>query len=259
MNAPWRARYGEWAVVTGASSGIGREISLLLAARGLNLVLTARRAAELENLRQQIIAKHPVEVQSIPLDLAAAGAAGQLLECVSDRWVGLLVNSAGFGSGGVFLATDPREEAAMVDLNCRAVVELCHGFAHRFVARKRGGIILLSSIVAYQGVPFAATYSATKAFVQSFGEALTEELAPHGVDVLLAAPGPVASGFGARARMNLDNAESASLVASEIVNALGRQRRVVPGFHGKFLTGSLSTAPRFLRVKIMKSVMKSMT
>ncbi len=259
MKSSWRARYGEWAVVTGASSGIGLEISRLLAARELNLVLTARRAGVLDDLARQLQAQHPIAVQTLPLDLAQPSASAELLDTVSDRSVGLLVNSAGFGSGGLFLSTDPREESAMVDVNCRAVVELCHGFAQRMVAQRRGGIVLLSSIVSYQGVPFAATYAATKAFVQSFGEALAAELAPHSIDVLLAAPGPVASGFGARARMNLKHPASAATVASEIVSALGRRSAVVPGWNGKILTAALSTAPRFLRVKIMKSVMKSMT
>jgi uncharacterized protein len=146
----------------------------------------------------------------------------------------------------------------MLDVNCRALLELSHHFGQRFARQKRGGIILLSSIVAFQGAPWSANYAASKAYVQSLGEALGEELRPHGVDVLCSAPGPTETGFFARASMKASSAESAEVVARQTVAALGRQRVVVPGNFAKFLHTALGTAPRFLRVKIMKGVMKSM-
>jgi hypothetical protein len=139
------------------------------------------------------------------------------------------------------------------------VLELTHGFARRFAAQSRGGIVLFSSIVATQGVPRSANYAATKAYVHSLAEALAEELAPHGVDVLASAPGPTESGFARRAGMTMANAESPVRVAQETLAALGRRRRVVPGGLAKLLTASLAVTPRFLRVQIMKQVMKSMT
>ena len=206
------SKYGEWAVVTGASSGIGREIAKQVAARGLSVVLVARRQAELEALAREIEKEWKVKTLTVAVDLANRESRIAVLEAVEDRLVGLLVNSAGFGSGGEFVKADFGLESEMVEVNCRALVELTHMFARRFVAQKRGGVILLSSIVAFQGAAYSANYAATKAYVQSLAEGLREELAPYGVDVLSSAPGPTATGFGTRAGMRLSNPASAETV-----------------------------------------------
>lgn len=251
--------YGEWAVITGASSGIGREIARQLAAAKLNVLLVARRAAELEQLRAELAAQHQIEARALPLDLAHPEAPAQVFAAAEPHNTGLLVNAAGFGLGGPFLDNPLAEESSMIDVNCRALMELTHRFGARFAAQRRGGIILFSSIVAFQGVPRSANYAATKAYVQSLGEALAVELAPHGVDVLISKPGPTHSGFAARAGMTLGQAESPATVAQATLAALGRRSSVTPGFLSKFLLSSLSTAPRPLRVQIMKAIMRSMT
>jgi short-subunit dehydrogenase len=147
----------------------------------------------------------------------------------------------------------------MLRLNCEALLTLTHHFAQRFVTQKRGGIILMSSMVAFQGVPYSANYAATKAYVQSLAEALAEELKPYGVDVLAAAPGPVASGFGQRANMKMNMSLTPQQVGIPILKALGRNTTVLPGFLTKFLVYSLRTVPRWGKVKIMKIVMGGMT
>ena len=147
----------------------------------------------------------------------------------------------------------------MIDVNCRAVLELSYGFGRRFAAQRRGGIVLLSSLVAFQGVPRAANYAATKAYVQSLAEALHVELAPLGVDVVASAPGPIHSGFAARAGMQMAMALKPSDVAETTLKALGRKTTVRPGWLSKFLEASLSPLPRRGRVHIMTRVMKGMT
>lgn len=249
-------RYGPWAVVTGASSGIGREMARQLAAQGLSIVLVARSAATLEAVARELPAGG---ARVLPLDLSERGAVERLLEATVDLQTGLLVHAAGFGSGGAFLDQPLDRETAMLNVNCRAALELAHGFGCRFAARGGGGIVLMSSIVAFQGVPRSAHYAATKAYVQSLGEALADEWKADGVDVLVAAPGPTHSGFAARAGMKFGGASSAEEVARETISALGRKSRVVPGWRSKMLFGSLMTAPRTVRVRIMKAVMKSMT
>lgn len=117
----------------------------------------------------------------------------------------------------------------------------------------------MSSMVAFQGVPFAANYAATKAYVQSLAEAIARELKPYGVDVLAAAPGPVATGFGQRANMNMDMYLTPEQIAVPILKALGRQTTILPGFLTKFLTYSLRTVPRWAKVRIMEGVMGGMT
>ena len=147
----------------------------------------------------------------------------------------------------------------MLGVNCRAVIELSLHFGKRFAARKRGGVVLMSSIVGFQGTPNAAHYAATKAYVQTFAEALHAELSPLGVDVLASAPGPVASGFAKRAGMTLGAALTPAEIAGPSLNALGRKVTVLPGALSKLLRYSLLPLPRWLRVRIMGRVMGSMT
>lgn len=254
----FKERFGPWAVVTGASSGIGREFAHRLAEAGLNLVLVARRADVLADLSRELAAKHGIDARGLALDLARADAHRALADATDTLDVGLLVCSAGFGSSGPFIESNLDSETEMVDVNCRALMQQSHHFGSRFTARKRGGIILMSSLVAFQGVPGAANYAATKAYVQSLAEGLHHELAPLGVSVLASAPGPIQSGFAARARMTMGMAQTPRDVAQASLNALGGRTTVRPGWLAKGLELSLKTLPRWGRVRMMGVVMKGM-
>ncbi|KGF73491.1 short-chain dehydrogenase [Neosynechococcus sphagnicola sy1] len=252
-------RYGSWAVVTGASSGIGAAMVRKLAEAGLNLVLIGRSQTVLEEMAADLTTHYGIEVRVIRLDLAletgveTIGAATRALD------VGLLVAAAGFGTSGSFLDACLEEEMAMLNVNCRALLGLSWYFGRRFAQQGRGGLVLMSSIVGFQGMPFAAHYAATKAYVQALAEALDVELAPLGVDVLAAAPGPTQSGFATRAGMRMGMALKPGDIALPILNALGRRATALPGFLSKLLTYSLVLLPRWLRVRIMGEVMKGMT
>jgi len=254
-----RARYGPWAVVTGASDGIGRAVAVELAAAGLDLVLVARRRELLDALAAALAAEHRVATRVLALDLADRTAAAAIAERTADLEIGLLAAIAGFGTSGNFVDGPLEAELGMIDVNCRAVVELSHHFARRFVAQRRGGLVLMSSLLAFQGVPRAAAYAATKAFIQTFAEGLRLELAPHGVDVVACAPGPVRSGFEARADMRMTAASTPEIVARQTLQALGRTTTVRPGLLSKFLEASLLPLPRRLRSRIMAAVMGGMT
>jgi short-subunit dehydrogenase len=258
-DAAFRDRYGPWAAVTGASSGIGLAIAGELASRGLDLVLVARRAEVLADVASKLSAVHPVACEVLPADLATVAGRAAVRARIDTLDVGLLVHAAGYGTAGSFLATDPVAEAELLQVNAQAALELAHALAPRLAARGRGGLVLMSSIVAFQGVPRAANYAASKAYVQSLAEALAIELRPHGVDVLASAPGPVHSAFAARAGMDQGRAADPATVAAATVNALGRSATVRPGLLAKFLGGTLSTAPRALRVRIMAAIMAGMT
>jgi short-subunit dehydrogenase len=255
----FRSRYGTWAVVTGASSGIGRAVATELAVKGLNLVLVARRQAELGQIAKDLSGKHGVETRVLAADLATATALTLIEMETEDLDVGLLVAAAGFGTAGNFIDAKLEDELAMLDVNCRAVMRLSLHFGRRLAKRGRGGLILFGSLVGYQGTPRAAHYAATKAYVQTLAEALHVELAPKGVEVLSSAPGPVNSGFSARAGMKMSAAEKPETVARATLNALGRKMTVTPGLISKFLTWSLMSAPRGLRVRIMGKIMEGMT
>ena len=177
----------------------------------------------------------------------------------SDTEVGLLAAVAGFGTSGRLIDSPLVAELDMIDVNCRSVVSLSHHFARRFVAQRRGGLVLMSSLLAFQGVPRAATYAATKSFIQTFAEGLRLELAPCGVDVLASAPGPVRSGFEARANMRLGTAATPEVVARQTLEALGRRATVRPGVLSKVLEASLLPLPRGTRSRIMGVVMGGMT
>ncbi len=258
-NNEFLSKYGKWAVVTGASSGIGRAMVQELAEAGLNLVLVARREAELKQLAAEIAANHGVQTRVLSADLAIREEVQRMEEETRELDVGLLVAAAGFGTSGDFIHGNLEDELSMLNVNCRAVMELSLHFGRRLVQRGRGGIILFGSLVGYQGTPRAAHYAATKAYIQTFAEGLHREMAPKGVDVLASAPGPVLSGFGERARMQMGLAEKPDRVARVTLAALGRRMTVTPGLISKFLTWSLMTAPRGLRVRIMGQIMGGMT
>jgi uncharacterized protein len=147
----------------------------------------------------------------------------------------------------------------MVDVNCRSVVELTHGLSTRMVAQGRGGVVLFSSVVGFQGVPGSATYAATKGFVQGFAEGLAVELRPMGISVLSVAPGPVGTGFAARAGMQMGKAETPQTVARVALAALPGGGTVRPGFLAKLLGWSLAMLPRRGRVRLLGQIMKGMT
>ncbi|MEL6626356.1 MAG: SDR family oxidoreductase [Bacteroidota bacterium] len=252
-------KYGPWAVVTGASSGIGKALAEEIAAIGLNLILVARRGKVLEGLADHLRQNQDVEVKVVAADLGTPEGLEAVRIISQTVEVGLFIPAAGFGTSGEFIFSSVEEEVNMLQVNCTAMLAQTHVFARRFADQGRGGIILFSSLVAFQGVPFAANYAATKAYVQTFAEGLGIELQETGVDVLAAAPGPVNSGFGGRANMQMGKAMKPEQVAFPILYALGKRRTVFPGFMTKFLTGSLSLLPRWGKVRVMRLVMGGFT
>lgn len=261
MSAPatsFARKYGPWAVVTGASDGIGRAFAAELAAAGIHLVLVARRAAALEALARELGERHGVQCRTLAIDLAEPDALVQLQDCTWELDVGLLVASAGFGSAGPLLEQDLATESMMVDVNCRAVLQQCWHFGRRLAARGGGGVVLMSSLVAFHGTPWSANYAASKAYVQSLAEALALEWQARKVDVIACAPGPVDTGFAQRARMHMARAERPQVIARVTMAALGRHHTVRPGVLAKLLGWSLATAPRSLRVALMGHIMRGM-
>lgn len=180
-------------LVTGASSGIGEFLARGLAERGHNLALTARRTELLEDLATELTSEHRVEVSVHPADLGDASARRELVADLleEDRVVVGVCNNAGFGTSGRFVDLDVDRELDEVELNAAAVLHLTHAFAGPMAARGEGAILNVASVAAFQPLPSLATYAATKAFVQTFSEAVHTELQGSGVSCTVLCPGPV--------------------------------------------------------------------
>lgn len=185
------------ALITGASAGLGAHFAVALAAEGHNLILTARREDRLHALAQQLRHDYGVAVHVHAADLAALGAVAGLMRAIEGAGLGvnMLINNAGFGARGDFAELDGAVQGRMIDLNCRALVDLAHAVLPGMLQMRRGAILNIASTAAFQAGPQMAVYYASKAFVLSFSEALHEEVRGRGVHVTALCPGPVETEF----------------------------------------------------------------
>jgi uncharacterized protein len=226
----FRARYGPWALITGASEGIGESFARALASRGLHLLLVARREGPLESLAAELRSAHAIQVRIASADVARPDLLAVLDALAGDAEVGLLVHNAAFSALGPFLDRPLDDLMKVIDVNCRAPLAMAHHFARKMVPRGRGGILLMSSLAGGQGTPIVAAYAASKAFEIVLAEGLWDELRPAGVDVLACRAGPTRtpSYEASRPRKKVPMMESAPVV-EEALAALGRQPVVVAG------------------------------
>jgi uncharacterized protein len=191
------------ALVTGASTGLGREFALLAARRGYDVVITARNLPQLQSLADEVAKTTGRKTTVIPLDLAIPGAAKQLAEDLSERQIepDLLVNNAGFGLLGEFWKLPADEQSRIVNLNVTALVDLTRLLLPAMIARRSGFVLNVASTAAFQPGPLMAVYYASKAFVLSFSHAIANETRPFGVRVTCLCPGPTKTEFARRANM----------------------------------------------------------
>jgi len=240
------------ALITGASAGIGRELARLFAADGHDLILVARRLPELEALGAELSERHRVRARSVACDLSSAEGLSALLTELQGLELDYLVNNAGFGTVGAFADLPAERESRMIDLNVTALVRLTRAVLPSMLARKRGRILNIGSTAGFQPGPYMATYYASKAFVNSFSEALSYELRGSGVSVTVSCPGPTRTEFGAvsgvdKSRLFQLGAAPAERVARAAYHAMQRGRpMVVHGVFNFLLVESLRIAPRAL-------------
>ena len=190
----WR---GKWALVTGASAGIGVALARLLAAGGTNLILTARRRDRLESLAAELSAAHKIRVEIFTADLERSEVPAEIYGFTAGKGidVDLLINNAGFGHYGRFAESPLEPQMGMVQVNCAAVVHLTHLYLPPMVQRRRGDILILASTASFQAVPYISVYAASKAFDLLFAEGLAEEVRPFGVGVCALCPGSTTTEF----------------------------------------------------------------
>jgi hypothetical protein len=258
--ASLRKRYGEWALVTGASAGIGLEFARALARDGFSVVLSARREDRLRDVAAELEKAHAVSTRVVPIDLGATGGAEALAERAADLEIGVLVNNAGFGYAGSFERQDPARLQEMVELNCAAPVVLTARLLPGMRARGKGAVIVVGSAAGAQPLPLHAVYAATKAFDRFFGEALWAELRGSGIDVLVLEPGPTATEFQEVAGAIPHPGESPDRVVALALERLGRQPSVLYGWWN-WLRGNAGARllPRSLLVVLAQGVMARQT
>jgi len=223
----------DWALITGASAGIGCELARLFAADRHNLILVARDQARLDALAAELRAQHGIQTRVLAQDLAAPAAAQKIFDALRDTPVSVLVNNAGFGVFGLFAEEDLRAQTEIIQVNVTALMELTHLFVRPMLARRRGRILNVASTAAFQPGPTVSVYYASKAFVYSFSYALADELAGSGVTVTTLCPGGTRTEFFARAGHR--PMHGAALMDARIVAQIGYrgllrgQRVVIPG------------------------------
>lgn len=234
----FKEKYGPWAIVTGASSGLGVEYAHQIAAKGLNIVLVARRAELMERLAHELEEQHRVEVKVVVLDLSKEGFFSELEKQIEGLEVGLVVNNAGMNCEGHFYRGDLERNIQMLRLNVEAPFVISYELAKPLLARGRGGIIFTASSSAFQATPYLSHYGATKAYLLSLAESMNYEFSPKGVDVLALCPGMTESEM-TKSMKGSPIVMKAAPVVKLALDKLGKEAFVVPGAGNKiqaFLT-----------------------
>ena len=250
----------ETVLVTGASSGIGRELARCFAEGGSDVVLVARREDRLRELAQELTSRYGVQAHVLPKDLNLSAAGREIEDELRGAGirVDVLVNNAGFGDRGAFAALGIERQMKMVQVNVGVVTELARRFLPGMIERRRGGVLNVASTAAFQPGPQMSVYYATKAYVLHFSEGIAEELAGTGVSVTCLCPGPTVTEFGADSRMDGSllfrmGAMPAVRVARAGYDGFRAGKVVVvPGLRNKLVAFSVRTGPRFLVRKIVK-------
>jgi hypothetical protein len=262
----YSAWQGKWALVTGASSGIGVALARELAAAGVNLILTARRVDRLQSVATELAAEFSIEVRVLPADLNQRAAAEELFAATEGAGlsVDILINNAGLGQYGRFLDGKLDQELSIVEVNCTSVVHLTRLFVPKMVERKQGWVLVLASTASFQPVPYMATYAASKAFDRFFAEALAAEVERYGVRVTALCPGPTQSEFflvaGSRELDRSTKKQPTVEVARIGIAALyGGRRAVIPYLGGKLMTVMQRLLPRKLVVQTAEKMFRPPT
>lgn len=262
QSVSFRERYGPWALVAGASRGLGAEYARQLAAKGLNIVLIARRADEMASLAASLSADYRVQTRTLPFDLARADIASVVAKETIDIDIGLLVYNATLSIVGPLFDQPLEAHLKEIDTNCRAPLALAYTLGQRMLARQRGGIVLMSSLSALQGSPLIANYAATKAYNLVLAEGLWDELREHGIDVLACMPSSIDTAndpTSAPSRSSLVAAMSPRTVVATTLAALGKQPSVVPGRTNRLAAFVMRRLlPRRTAIEIMGRTLRGM-
>jgi len=243
----FKERYGEYALITGGSSGIGKAIANELAKKGLNIILVARRLEELQQTANEIKKQNNVDVVCLSADLLTE-AGMQTIKNETEKYkIGLLVPAAGLEVNGAFEKNNLEKELRVIKLNVTVTMELTHHFVQKMVSRKKGGLLLIASLSGHMPNPYFANYAGTKAYVLNFGASLYGELKPKGIDVTVLSPGltntPMVADNGVDWSKTPLQALTPEEVAKTAINALGKKLIAIPGFKNKMMGAMAKHTP----------------
>ncbi|HVP19460.1 MAG TPA: SDR family NAD(P)-dependent oxidoreductase [Spirochaetia bacterium] len=258
----FRERYGPWALVAGGSEGLGAAFAKEIAGRGLKLFLVARRAEPLEKTAALLRASTGAEVRTLAADLGAPEGLGQVSRLARDLEIGLLVLNAASSYEGPYFKTNLAKYRHVIDTNCFAALALVDATAPRMRERGRGGIIVMSSMAAFQGSPYVTVYSATKAFLLSLAEGLAGEMKSMGVDVLACCPAVVRTPNYLATRPTDAKPTPVDIepepAAREALNALGHRTVLIPGARVRIAHAAMRLMPRSAAVAVMAGSTRAM-
>jgi short-subunit dehydrogenase len=249
----------DWALITGATAGIGFELARFFAADRFNLALVARNEPRLTQVAVELRAKHGIQVKVIPKDLSSDTVPKEIFDELRGTPVSVLVNNAGFGWRGAFAQDNPRHSLEMMRVNMDALVELTYWFVQPMLAARQGRILNVASLAAFQPGPFTNIYFATKAFVFSFSVALAEELAGTGVTVTTLCPGSTQTEFFERAEMGPSRRDLLMMDAGVVAEIGYRglmtgKRIVIPGVLNKITSTLAKHTPARLSAKVVRKL-----
>ena len=251
-------KYGPWALVTGASSGIGAEFCRQLSGYGLHIVMIARRKSAMEKIAANLVEKYSVEVKTIESDLSKDDFFAKLEPEISSIDIGILINNAGFGVKGSFLSNSLERELELLNVNCRAPLELTHIIGQKMLERKKGGIFFLSSVLGYSASPYFANYAASKAYNLFMGGALWSELKAAGIDVSVLCPGSTQTEFDkVSGHKGFVTMEAEAVVRTGLRN-IGKPY-IVAGVRNKLAVLLIKIFPRRITTIIMGIFMRKMS
>lgn len=256
----FRERYGPVAIVTGAASGIGRAFAGGLGARGLDMLLIDRQRDQLKAVAREVVATYGVRATTLTLDLAGEGAAQTILDAAAGMDVGLVISNAGCGRKGDHASLTARQITDTIHVNSRVAALLSHGFIPRLRARGRGGFLMVSSVEGLMGSPYSAVYAASKAFLNSLGEALWGEVQGEGIDILTLCPG--ATDTPCAREQGVDPSKLAAVASAEStadfgLNNLANGPVVVDNAYYRELYDGLLAMPRREALAAMAAAVKA--
>lgn len=256
----FKEKYGTWALITGATSGIGEELAHQIAAKGLNILLVARKEKELQEKADALRSKYKVETAYISADLASPGGVEAVETGAKGKDVGLLVLAAGLEVNGAFEKTDIRKELQVVQLNVVSTMALTHWFIAPMVKKGRGGVLLVASLSGHMPNPYFANYAGSKAYMLNFGASLYGEMKPKGVDVTVLSPGLTQTPMSTNTGVDWTKTPMSAMLPGEVaqtgLDALGKQVLAVPGIKNKLMAGMAKHSPLGMSARMSEGMIR---